>query len=503
MEVLDRIRIALTAGVLSYFLYFFGLEAAGLIGPDEPRYAAIGRQMAHSGDWLTPVLWGRAWFEKPPLLYWMTASGYLAGLDADLAPRLPVALLGVFFLGLFWALARQEFGSEAAGYGVAVLATSAGWVAFSHLAVPDLPLAATFGLAMLFGLRWLSTGHRGHLLAAWFCLGLAVLAKGLVPLVLALPLVWCARSRWRAFFRPAGIAVFLLTAVPWYALCAARHGMEFLGEFFGRHHLERLVGGGIHHPRPWWFYLPILPAAIFPWTPWLVAVVRPRPYADPRRRFLALWVLFGLLFFSASVNKLPGYLLPLLPPLALLVGLALAERPDARWLLASSIASLVVTPLVSGTLPFALASGLSRAPIQGWSWTFAAGMVTLATGVWLLERAARRAAAVMLTAVAATAAVVYLKVEALPEVDRWASGRPLWRQVAAHRDAVCIESLHRNWRYGLDYYALTPLPSCAEAPQRTVRIRQLPGALPVVERTDGASEATRIGLQAAPTRSFV
>lgn len=485
MIVLDRIRVILTAGVLSYFLYFFALTAAGLIGPDEPRYAAIGRQMARSGDWITPVLWGKPWFEKPPLLYWMTAAGHLAGLDADLAPRLPVVVLSLGFLGLFWRIAREEFGPEAALYSVAILATSAGWVAFSQLALPDLPLAATFGLAMLFGLRWFSTNRRGHLLAAWFLLGLAVLAKGLVPLVLASPLIWLLRSRLRAFFHPAGVVIFLLTAAPWYVLCAARHGTEFLGEFFWRHHLERFAGGDIHHPRPWWFYLPVLPAAMFPWTPCLIGLFQRKGFGDPRRGFLAAWVLFGLLFFSASVNKLPGYLLPLLPALALLAGIGLAERRDARWLIAASTALLVVVPVVAGTLPQALAAGLSRAPVQGWSWPFAGAIVLLACGVWLLESAARRRAAVLVAVVAATGAVVFLKVKALPQVDRWASARQLWRQVAARREAVCVETLHRNWKYSLDYYTGNPLPCCARAPERVVRIRQVPGKLPYVLQANG------------------
>jgi len=81
-----------------FFLYFFGLTRAGLLGPDEPRYAAIGAAMAHSGDWVTPRLWGIPWFEKPALLYWMTATAFKAGLDEDLAPRLPVAILSAGFL---------------------------------------------------------------------------------------------------------------------------------------------------------------------------------------------------------------------------------------------------------------------------------------------------------------------------------------------------------------------------------------------------------------------
>src|SRR5215831_11593486 len=126
-----------------FFLYLFGLAGVGLLSTDEPRYAAIGREMAHSGDWVTPRLWGEPWFEKPALLYWMTASAFRFGLDNDWSPRLPVAGLSLLFLGFFYWRLKAEFGRAAAGYSTAVLATSAGWVAYSHAAIVDLPLAAT------------------------------------------------------------------------------------------------------------------------------------------------------------------------------------------------------------------------------------------------------------------------------------------------------------------------------------------------------------------------
>src|ERR1700757_3741321 len=100
----------------------------GVIGPDEPRYAAIAREMARSGDWITPRLWGQPWFEKPALLYWMIASGFRLGLGPELAPRLPVAALAVVFLGFYWWVLRREFGCRAAWFAVLILGTSAGWV---------------------------------------------------------------------------------------------------------------------------------------------------------------------------------------------------------------------------------------------------------------------------------------------------------------------------------------------------------------------------------------
>src|SRR5215469_1000680 len=137
------------AAPLACFLYFYHLNASGLVGPDEPRYAAVAREMARSGDWVTPRLWGEPWFEKPPLLYWMAAVGFRFGLGPELAPRLPVAILAVAFLSFYWWVLRREFGCAAAWFSTLILGTCAGWIGFSQIGVTDLPLAATFSAAML------------------------------------------------------------------------------------------------------------------------------------------------------------------------------------------------------------------------------------------------------------------------------------------------------------------------------------------------------------------
>ena len=105
-------RLLWLAVPLAYLLYFYHLSAVGMIPPDEPRYASIGREMARSGDWITPRLWGEVWFEKPALLYWMIGGAFRMGLGPDLAPRLPIALTAVAFLAFFWWFVRREFGSR-------------------------------------------------------------------------------------------------------------------------------------------------------------------------------------------------------------------------------------------------------------------------------------------------------------------------------------------------------------------------------------------------------
>jgi 4-amino-4-deoxy-L-arabinose transferase-like glycosyltransferase len=461
-----------------YFLFVFGLAAAGLLGPDEPRYASVGRQMALSGDWITPRLWNEPWFEKPPLLYWMAGAGFRLGLGAEWAPRLPVALAGIAFLVFFFVVLRRDFGELPAFYSTLILATSAGWVAFSHAAATDLPLAASFAASMLLAMRWLRHRSRPALAAGGVFLGLAILAKGLVPLVLALPLFWFGRRRVRdlALF----VAVAFAVAAPWYIAVTLRHGSEFINEFFWRHHFERFASESLQHVRPFWFYVPVILAGVFPWTPLLVLLAR-RGDRNVARGFLMAVVAFGFVFFSASTNKLPGYLLPLFPPLCALLGITLAEvkskgRGLTMILLAACAALLGFVPIAGSLLPQALQSGLSRASWEG-SWLGFGSGLALAAIVWFSFSRGRSTLAVATVAAAAVVAVVCLKVVALPQVDRAASSRSLWQEVKPFSNLICVGDIHRNWRYGLNYYSEKPLPDCGPEAAK-LQIDQEPGRRP-------------------------
>ena len=329
-----------------FFLYFFGLTRTGLIGPDEPRYAAIAHAMAATGDWITPRLWGEAWFEKPALLYWMTATGFKSGLGAELAPRLPVALASVAFLIYFFILLRREFGDRVAWYSAAILATSAGWLAYSHVAITDLPMSAAFAAAMLAVAFSEPRASASRLLAAGALLGLAVLAKGLVPLALFIPVLWFLRHRIRDL--ALVILAAIVIAAPWYVLVTLRNGAPFLEDFFWKHHFGRFVSSALEHGQPFWFYVPILLAGLFPWTPLLALLFSARLFQDRRAQFLLAWFAWGFLFFSISRNKLPGYLLPLLPALAVLIGIACSEQP-ARALLAGRKRRSILFRAASGS----------------------------------------------------------------------------------------------------------------------------------------------------------
>lgn len=439
-------------------LYLFGLGRTGLLGPDEPRYAAIGRAMAETGDFVTPRLWGEPWFEKPALLYWMTAAGHRLGLEAEWAARLPVALLSLAFLVFFFRAVRREFGDPEALCATAVLATSGGWLAFSSIGVTDLPLAALLGAALLLAARTGPLSVR-QAAAAGACLGAAVLAKGLVPLVLFAPAV---AIRWKELPRLAVCgAAALAVAAPWYAACYAANGWPFVQEFFVKHHFSRFASGELLHVQPWWFYLPVLAAGMFPWTPALALI---RLGGGGQLRFWAGYVAFGLVFFSVAANKLPGYVLPLLPGLAILTGVGIARAAQPRpWLIAAA-ALLLVTPVAVQILPVALLEGVTKADFslgQTDLLVLLGGIAACVVLGWSSNRLAP-VALVMTVAAGMAAAVVYAKVQVFPALDQKVSVRGYWLRIAPGIERYCLGDLRRGWAYGLNYYAGRGLPACAE-----------------------------------------
>jgi 4-amino-4-deoxy-L-arabinose transferase-like glycosyltransferase len=443
--------------VALYCLYFFGLSRCGMLGPDEPRYAAIGLQMARSGDYVMPVLWGKSWFEKPPLLYWMTAAGSRMGLDSDLAPRLPVALLSVAFLIFFFAVLRREFGARAALFAAAILATSAGWLGYSHIAVTDLPLSVTFAAGMLLLLRPDVSWRRAAVSGVLF--GLAVLAKGLVPLVLMLPALWFLRRNLRAVAVMLGVAIAI--ALPWYVAMYARAGRVFIDDFIWKHHFERFTSDALQHVQPWWYYVPVLLAGLVPWTP-LAALLRRQTFVDSRARFLLAWFLWGLVFFSISRNKLPGYVLPLLPAAAALFGIALNATRRAWTALASCALLVYLFPVAEGVLPVALVTGIRRAGMQ-LPWMPLLPVIALVIAVAVLELRNHRVAATMLVSAGVVIAAAHFILTSFPVLDRTVSVREVWHKAAGKSGSPCVASSGLTFRYGVNYYFGFEVPDCAGA----------------------------------------
>ncbi|HEX8707437.1 MAG TPA: glycosyltransferase family 39 protein [Pyrinomonadaceae bacterium] len=327
--------------------YFYGLGRLPLVGPDEPRYAQVAREMLERHDPVTPTLGGHTWFEKPALLYWMMMAGYSAFGVSEWAARLGPALSGLLSaLLLYWMSRRvmREGASEPVPGAVSLwsgvaLATSLGLIAFSRGASFDIvvTMTVTAALACFFASDVEAEGKRRRWLLAGFyaAVGASLLAKGLVGIVMPggiIALYYALRRRWpeRQLVLSAawGVPLALLVAAAWYAPVIARHGWTFVEEFFVQHHFARFISNKFHHPQPFYFYLPIMGLLALPWTAFLVAgLVRARrwnwrePTAASKLRIFALaWLVFPVLFFSLSGSKLPGYVLPALPGAALLVG---------------------------------------------------------------------------------------------------------------------------------------------------------------------------------------
>lgn len=455
-----------------------GIASFGLLGPDEPRYAAIGREMAHAGDWVTPRLWGSPWFEKPALLYWMIGAGFAAGLGTETAPRLPVALVSIGFILFLFLWARREFNLFVGAVAAAVLATSAMWLPYGHAAVTDIPLAATFAAAMLLLLPAVE-GRAVPAAVAAGLLGLSVLAKGLVPLVLALPFLWFARRHWRLWLRLDAVAVFLAVTVPWYALCTWRNGPAFPRVFFWEHQFGRFTSDALQHVQPFWFYLPCLAAALFPACLLAGFAFRRRLYGDRRRLFLLVAAAWGMLFFSLSRNKLPGYILPLLPFVCILIaaGVDAARHLWPRGLTLLTAGSLVLMPgfvLAGGLLPRALGGSHDLYPVDLQTAGRVADAMPVAIVAALASLFLTRTRALILFFSLCCCGWLYVEYAALPYVDRFASARTVWNELPEPKRQFCIGQVSRGWHYGLNYYSVVPLPDCE--PGRVTRAI-LPGAL--------------------------
>ena len=339
-----RAWVVLFAAVCAAYLY--GLGAVPLLGPDEPRYAQVAREMFTRGDWVTPTLGGHTWFEKPALLYWLMESAYALFGVTEFAARVGSALSGVLTVLLAgWAARRAEFESreELRGLGItcaAVVASTLGLLVFARASSFDtlLTLTVTGALSCFYCSEVeRERGRRTWLVGFYLFVGVSLLAKGLVGIVIpgAVVLLYSVfRRRWPGLLRlgvPWGVLLASMVAATWYAPVIARHGRAFVDEFFVQHHFARYVSNRYHHPQPFWFYLPVTLGLALPWTAFLAgglagaAGVNARAEdAASKLRVLALaWLVVPVLFFSASGSKLPGYVLPALPGAALLAGDAL------------------------------------------------------------------------------------------------------------------------------------------------------------------------------------
>jgi 4-amino-4-deoxy-L-arabinose transferase-like glycosyltransferase len=334
-------RSVLTLTLLSCCTFFLGLGRPAISDSDEAFYAEAAREMVEGGDWLTPHFNYEERWQKPILYYWLTAATYAAFGASEWAARWWSAFSGLGLVLLTWSAARRlTERDDAAWLAGAIAATCYGYFAMARLALPDLPLTFFMTLAIWSALteRWLMAGAAA---------GLGLLMKGpvalVIPALVLVPIWWRERvfaAGTPALTGPRGKPIALAglvcaaVALPWYAAMTLEHGTAYLQSFFVGDNLERFATDRFNEPRALWFYLPIVLGGMMPWSIYLVAL----PWrslsrvAQRRRRLtgaewrLLLWAVVPLLFFTISIGKQPRYILPVLPPLAILLARSMMTR---------------------------------------------------------------------------------------------------------------------------------------------------------------------------------
>jgi len=463
------------------FLFFYGLGAFGLLGADEPRYAQIAREMLNRGDWVTPTLLGKPWLEKPVLYYWEAMAAFRLTGVSDQAARLPAAFdAALLIAAIYFFLRRFRPGSELDG--ALITASCVGVIGFAHAAATDMPLAATFSIALLAWYAWYESKRRIYLVGFYVFLALGTLAKGPVAPALAAVILFlfvAARRDWYLIVRTlwlTGIVVYLAVTLPWYVSVQLRNP-EFFRFFILEHNLARFSQDVYHHRQPFWFYLPVFLLAMMPWTFVFLAAVAERVRAiwsegrvalesveDSWALFLLIWMLVPVLFFSVSQSKLPGYILPAVPAGALLVAEYLEScRSEGR----SGRGGRFALPFAAahgvfcGLLVFAAFSAASITTLHhlvAGKGTYISGaiavLVALGISAALLSRAGRRLLR-PLTLFAVTVSVAVVVRSAAPVIDATQSARPIVESIQSFSREPVPVALYRVSRvqeYGLEFY---------------------------------------------------
>jgi 4-amino-4-deoxy-L-arabinose transferase-like glycosyltransferase len=396
--------------------WFAGIGVRKLQHPDEGRYAEIAREMAASGNWVTPRLNGLKYFEKPPFQYWATAAAFSAFGVREWTARLAPALAGVLAVLIVGLTAARLDGPVSGAYAALVLAGSAWPFALSQLLSLDSVLSAwlaatlcAFLLAQRDGLT--APSQRNWMLAAFAAAAGATLTKGLVALAIpgATLVVYTLLTRdtgpWKRLHLLPGLALYLLIAAPWFVL-VSRDNPEFAQFFFIHEHVERFLTTEHRREGTWYYFVPLLLGGILPWLfVWLWTLRQ--SWRDSARaangfswpRFCLAWALFVFVFFSASGSKLPSYILPLFPALALVIGRQLTHLParTLAWLVAplgvvSALAFVGVAVALSAFIPELADANTPAAIFQDFApWVTAAlGVMAASTigAIMLLRRGA-------------------------------------------------------------------------------------------------------------------
>ncbi len=450
--------------------YLMLLGSFGLAEPDEPRYGEIAREMIELGDWVTPHLNYVKYFEKPPLVYWLTACNVELFGISEFVIRLWPAIFGLIGIAVAYVLARSLYGRWTGAVAAAVLATTPLFFGLSQIVILDMPLSALMALGLAaFWFAYSTPGRVRALLVVllYVATALGVLTKGPVAAILTGGIIVFFLILRRDFgalrwlISPLGLVAFVAIAAPWFIL-VSRRNPEFLDFFIVDQHLKRFLTPNEHQQGPW-FFLPIVWGGMLPWSLvvlfapralWnaLVRVVRLR--VSPGTLFCAIWSGIVFLFFSLSGSKLATYVLPLFCPLAILVARFLRDlfETEPRTVLhRSAVALLVLAGItaIGGTVAQAIVEQPEMSVIGGRIYVGAAVIAATAVAALVLVRRRRYQASVA----AVVLGMLVLQLIAISGRAVVAEYRHLGltvRQQARPQDLVIV---YNHYVQGIPFYA--------------------------------------------------
>jgi 4-amino-4-deoxy-L-arabinose transferase-like glycosyltransferase len=346
-------------GTIFGITFFQFLGRYPLLEPDEGRYSEIPREMLERGDFITPLLNYVKYFEKPPLLYWLNSLSFSIFGQNEFAARFPCALAGLLTVLFTYWLGRKLFDRRTGLYAAVIIGSCLGFAPQARINLTDMPL--TFCLTLALGSFILAVRSEGRAKALYYYLSyaaaaLAVLAKGLVGILFPGAIIFLfllLRKRWNILKEMrllTGISLFLLLTAPWFVLVSVKNP-EFARFFFIHEHFERFLTKVHGRFKPFWYFLPILAGVMFPWILFVPSALRDawkkrrEEYGEPLT-YLAIWAIFIFLFFSKSNSKLIPYILPVVPPLALMTAAAFREKIETGRRLQVLLTAALCTMLV-------------------------------------------------------------------------------------------------------------------------------------------------------------
>jgi 4-amino-4-deoxy-L-arabinose transferase-like glycosyltransferase len=504
------------AATFLFFTVFFlaygltpllGGDGLGLVGADEPRYAQIAHEMldrfdsSHTlGDRLsacvTPYLYGHPWLEKPALYYWRAMFTFQDFGVHDWSARLPSTSFAFVMAALIYLHMRRF---RAGGHLDAALITvaCAGIIGFARGASTDMQVAAPLAIGLLGWYAWYETGSKFWLFDIYFFTGVATLAKGPVAPFLAATIIMAfafLRREWsiirRTFWWP-GVLLYFAMVLPWFIAVQVQNP-TFFREFFVEQNLQRFATDRYQHTQPFWYFLVVVVLAMMPWTvlagralvdgiqtsvaEWRLrraSTRRPAPNrpGDAFPEFLVLWALIPIVFFSFSKSKLPGYVLPSLPPLAILTGDYLYRRRKPglnQWVLLGHAVLCGIMTMFALLLPWFVGHGATMPPPRA----LAIATVAAAGGALLILIVVKAYGVARLRLVTSCILIVLVLFlygigpffgipavgatkRAIHMLDRSYSARPLADKLEAAAPGmgtVAVFRVRRDVEYGLSFY---------------------------------------------------